>query len=164
MSNVILIVMVATVLSSIGTRCSITKGRVGVGDRMTGIEESKKARGLLGVGFFFFSSRRRHTRLQGDWSSDVCSSDLQPGEVARLRAIVEPNITVVTSIAEEHLEGLGDLAGVMREELAACDGVATAVVPASQQDVVAEARRRARVVISAGLDEGDVRATGWELA
>src|SRR5256885_8902092 len=25
---------------------------------------------------FFFSSRRRHTRLQGDWSSDVCSSDL----------------------------------------------------------------------------------------
>src|SRR5256885_5835972 len=25
----------------------------------------------------FFSSRRRHTRLQGDWSSDVCSSDLQ---------------------------------------------------------------------------------------
>src|SRR3989454_2517004 len=27
--------------------------------------------------FFFFSSRRRHTRLQGDWSSDLCSSDLQ---------------------------------------------------------------------------------------
>src|SRR5256885_13996059 len=26
--------------------------------------------------YFFFSSRRRHTRLQGDWSSDVCSSDL----------------------------------------------------------------------------------------
>src|SRR6516162_6446614 len=24
---------------------------------------------------FFFSSRRRHTILQGDWSSDVCSSD-----------------------------------------------------------------------------------------
>src|SRR5256885_13686639 len=28
---------------------------------------------------FFFSSRRRHTRLQGDWSSDVCSSDLTSG-------------------------------------------------------------------------------------
>src|SRR5574340_1217795 len=26
--------------------------------------------------FFFFSSRRRHTRSFGDWSSDVCSSDL----------------------------------------------------------------------------------------
>src|SRR5256885_13751167 len=32
---------------------------------------------------FFFSSRRRHTRLQGDWSSDVCSSDL--GQAAKLR-------------------------------------------------------------------------------
>src|SRR5256885_12745940 len=27
---------------------------------------------------FFFSRRRPHTRLQGDWSSDVCSSDLHP--------------------------------------------------------------------------------------
>src|ERR1039457_566878 len=32
---------------------------------------------LAFVFFFFFSSRRRHTRLQGDWSSDVCSSDLR---------------------------------------------------------------------------------------
>src|SRR5256885_7252048 len=31
---------------------------------------------------FFFSSRRRHTRLQGDWSSDVCSSDLYPASIA----------------------------------------------------------------------------------
>src|SRR5260370_41859584 len=28
--------------------------------------------------FFFFSSRRRHTRFKCDWSSDVCSSDLDP--------------------------------------------------------------------------------------
>src|SRR5205085_4150509 len=28
--------------------------------------------------FFFFSSRRRHTRFDCDWSSDVCSSDLTP--------------------------------------------------------------------------------------
>src|SRR6266446_1499111 len=37
--------------------------------------------------FFFFSSRRRHTSLQGDWSSDVCSSDLgrthPPGTLER---------------------------------------------------------------------------------
>src|SRR5207248_4266036 len=31
---------------------------------------------LCGSFFFFFSSRRRHTRSYGDWSSDVCSSDL----------------------------------------------------------------------------------------
>src|SRR5262249_59503205 len=30
------------------------------------------------VYLFFFSSRRRHTRLVSDWSSDVCSSDLDP--------------------------------------------------------------------------------------
>src|SRR3989454_9332589 len=38
--------------------------------------------------FFFFSSRRRHTRLQGDWSSDVCSSDLD-GRVPGLKARVD---------------------------------------------------------------------------
>src|SRR6266850_5092500 len=34
---------------------------------------------------FFFSSRRRHTRLQGDWSSDVCSSDLSAKAVRHAR-------------------------------------------------------------------------------
>src|SRR5688500_19566884 len=39
------------------------------------IDMLRCVRGLLLFGVFF-SSRRRHTRLQGDWSSDVCSSDL----------------------------------------------------------------------------------------
>src|SRR5438034_9777262 len=33
--------------------------------------------------FFFFSSRRRHTRSLCDWSSDVCSSDLEPAVAVR---------------------------------------------------------------------------------
>src|SRR2546428_1838001 len=37
--------------------------------------------------FFFFSSRRRHTRSDRDWSSDVCSSDLI-GAFGKLDAIV----------------------------------------------------------------------------
>src|SRR4051812_20850227 len=85
----------------------------------------------------------------------------QPGEVAALRAIVEPDVVVVTSIAEEHLEGLGDLEGVLREELSACDGSPLAVVPAAQPEVVDAARPRARRTISAGLDAGDVRAERW---
>src|SRR5690606_40475541 len=32
---------------------------------------------VVAVCFFFFSSRRRHTRFSRDWSSDVCSSDLE---------------------------------------------------------------------------------------
>src|SRR5699024_11437191 len=34
---------------------------------------------FLVCAFFFFSSRRRHTRSKRDWSSDVCSSDLRRG-------------------------------------------------------------------------------------
>src|SRR3989449_11582979 len=42
--------------------------------------------------FFFFSSRRRHTRCSRDWSSDVCSSDLKPVRPSELRfpLIVKP--------------------------------------------------------------------------
>jgi UDP-N-acetylmuramoyl-tripeptide--D-alanyl-D-alanine ligase len=87
----------------------------------------------------------------------------QPGEVPRLRAMVEPDITVVTSVAEEHLEGLGDLAGVLREEMAAADGVDVAVVPSSQPEVIEAARARARRVVSAGLDSGDVQPTSWSV-
>src|SRR2546430_6929360 len=34
-------------------------------------------------GLLFFSSRRRHTRFDCDWSSDVCSSDLRETAIAR---------------------------------------------------------------------------------
>src|SRR5437763_16538143 len=37
--------------------------------------------------FFFFSSRRRHTRYIGDWSSDVCSSDLKNCKVKDITEI-----------------------------------------------------------------------------
>src|SRR2546430_7620338 len=47
---------------------------------------------------FFFSSRRRHTRFDCDWSSDVCSSDLRdrrksdaPGEGRKFRQILRPS-------------------------------------------------------------------------
>src|SRR2546427_9660332 len=42
--------------------------------------------------FFFFSSRRRHTRFDCDWSSDVCSSDLNDHPNARFRT-VKPDVT-----------------------------------------------------------------------
>src|SRR5256885_738295 len=49
----------------------------GKGARTRRSEGSWRRKGLcMSTLFFFFSSRRRHTRLQGDWSSDVCSSDL----------------------------------------------------------------------------------------
>src|SRR5256885_99473 len=39
------------------------------------VPEYGTGNGRLHFHALFFSSRRRHTRLQGDWSSDVCSSD-----------------------------------------------------------------------------------------
>src|SRR5256885_5874633 len=46
--------------------------------------------------FFFFSSRRRHTRLQGDWSSDVCSSDLLSRSLRDAAGPAEPETRSVT--------------------------------------------------------------------
>src|SRR5256885_9171780 len=66
--------------------------------------------------FFFFSSRRRHTRLQGDWSSDVCSSDLARSHAFRRPAklLWKKNLALLMYLARspkgvrtrEHLTGL----------------------------------------------------------
>src|SRR2546426_2519120 len=53
--------------------------------------------GPNGVYFFFFSSRRRHTRLQGDWSSDVCSSDLGDAVIA---TDLQGRVTFMNPVAE----------------------------------------------------------------
>jgi UDP-N-acetylmuramoyl-tripeptide--D-alanyl-D-alanine ligase len=87
-----------------------------------------------------------------------------PGEVAILRDIAQPDIALVTSIAEEHLEGLGDLAGVLREEAAAYEGVAVGIAPAAQPEIAAAARGKARRVVVAGLDgSADVKPDRWEI-
>ncbi|MBA2685338.1 MAG: UDP-N-acetylmuramoyl-tripeptide--D-alanyl-D-alanine ligase [Gemmatimonadaceae bacterium] len=87
-----------------------------------------------------------------------------PGEMARLRAIVEADLVVMTSISEEHLEGLGSLEGVMREESELFVGATVAIVPASQPEIAVAARGRAARVVSAGLDSGDMRATKWSVS
>src|SRR6266850_240465 len=71
--------------------------------------------------FFFFSSRRRHTRLQGDWSSDVCSSDLG-AIVFSDNAPRLPNTTLFTAPglkAETAVIGF-DLAGIAVSSGSAC--------------------------------------------
>src|SRR5215203_7080181 len=48
---------------------------------------------------FFFSSRRRHTRYWRDWSSDVCSSDLDEDRAKQLQAITHgPSFRPYTSV------------------------------------------------------------------
>src|SRR5437763_15710487 len=46
--------------------------------------------------FFFFSSRRRHTRYIGDWSSDVCSSDLIGVAIAAVAGVArDPEVATM---------------------------------------------------------------------
>src|SRR5437016_13633730 len=52
------------------------------------------------IDLFFFSSRRRHTRLVSDWSSDVCSSDLALAAL-RLGNAVNPQ-RLVDDLARRH--------------------------------------------------------------
>jgi UDP-N-acetylmuramoyl-tripeptide--D-alanyl-D-alanine ligase len=87
-----------------------------------------------------------------------------PGEVAMLRALVEPDVAILTSVGEEHLEGLGDLAGVLREESAVFAGTDVAIVPAGQPEIGEAARGLARSTVSAGLNAGDLRPDRWSIA
>src|SRR5256885_14020961 len=65
--------------------------------------------------FFFFSSRRRHTRLQGDWSSDVCSSDLAAGSPgAALRNVVL--VLVAAMVIKNVLACLASVSSVAIQE------------------------------------------------
>src|SRR5690625_6918497 len=63
--------------------------------------------------YFFFSSRRRHTRWPRDWSSDVCSSDLAEKRVKTnltLEAIIEAeDIQVEEQDVEEELEQMASM-------------------------------------------------------
>src|SRR2546430_13250663 len=51
--------------------------------------------------FFFFSSRRRHTRFDCDWSSDVCSSDLDLDRRRQVGAIAVPGHALGAALAPD---------------------------------------------------------------
>src|SRR5207248_4673620 len=63
--------------------------------------------------FFFFSSRRRHTRSYGDWSSDVCSSDLAC-VAAATQALVKQfaEVIIAPRLTPEALRVLGTKANL----------------------------------------------------
>src|SRR5256885_9265819 len=67
---------------------------------------------------FVFSSRRRHTRLQGDWSSDVCSSDLDLARPYWGQGLMTEAVRAMIQFGFEHM-GLNRIeAEVMPENIA----------------------------------------------
>ena len=107
------------------------------------------------------------TLLALDDAADIAVIEVgtnMPGEIALLREIVRPDVAVVTAIEEEHLEGFGDLAGVLREEASLLDGIPLAIVPAHDDVLVAEAAKRAHRATSAGIGRGTLAAERGTLA
>src|SRR6266853_3311587 len=60
--------------------------------------------------FFFFSSRRRHTSFDCDWSSDVCSSDLPERDAAEQLALqTYRSVAHVVGGMDQHARALGNV-------------------------------------------------------
>jgi UDP-N-acetylmuramoyl-tripeptide--D-alanyl-D-alanine ligase len=80
--------------------------------RLTGRSSPKSYNNAIGVPLTLLSAQ------QGDEYLVVEIGTNAPGEIAALGAITQPDMVVLTCLGEEHLEGLGDLAGVAEEECA----------------------------------------------
>src|SRR5690606_41124415 len=68
--------------------------------------------------FFFFSSRRRHTRFSRDWSSDVCSSDLEHPRLLGERGETRERVVHLRRRPVEEVAASGTKERVPREEQA----------------------------------------------
>jgi UDP-N-acetylmuramoyl-tripeptide--D-alanyl-D-alanine ligase len=80
----------------------------------------------------------------------------QPGEIARYREILRPDIAIVTSAGQGHLEGFGSVAGVVREKLSLTVDAPLAIVGIDPPELRPGAAALARRVITAGLRDADV--------
>jgi UDP-N-acetylmuramoyl-tripeptide--D-alanyl-D-alanine ligase len=87
-----------------------------------------------------------------------------PGEIARYREIIEPDLVIITNAVAGHLEGFGSLAGVLEEKLSLAERAPLAVVGVDPAGLAEGARRRARRVRTAALRDADLVPDRVELA
>src|SRR3712207_876980 len=93
----------------------------------------------FGASIFFFSSRRRHTRYWRDWSSDVCSSDLN-------------NIALYRNIERNRVEEICDLLEIDNVIKGLSEGYDTII---NSKGVDLSEGQKQRICIARGLvDEG----------
>ena len=99
------------------------------------------------------------------WVLELGTSE--PGEIQRLTNIAEPDDAVITTVGPAHLEGLGDVSGVLEEKLDLIRGAATsgcAVVGELPEVLPARAREVRRDVVTAGLGpSSDFRPSEWHV-
>lgn len=93
----------------------------------------------------------------------------EPGEIAALTQVAQPDVGVVTTVSETHLEGLGSLEGVLHEKLALVRGLRAgglALVGDDPAILEQAARETGADVVVAGLStaaDSMLRATGLEV-
>lgn len=101
----------------------------------------------------------------GVWILELGSS--QPGEIARLTAIAEPDDAVVTTVGAAHLEGFGTVSGVLDEKLDLLRGASPsgiAVVGELPPELPESARRIRTDTVAAGLGQDcDFRPGDWNI-
>jgi len=85
-----------------------------------------------------------------------------PGEIPRLRAIIEPTIAVVTTVGYAHVDGFGSLGRVLHEKLSLLEGAAVAIVGTEPPALATTARRITRT-ITAGRRDADIVPDAAEL-
>ena len=99
------------------------------------------------------------------WVLELGTSE--PGEIERLTAIAEPDDAVITTVGPAHLEGLGDVTGVLEEKLDLIRGASAsgcAVVGELPESLPTRAREVRRDVVTAGLGPGsDYRPSEWHV-
>ena len=81
-----------------------------------------------------------------------------PGEIGRLRAIIEPTIAVITNVGYAHVEGFGSIASVLLEKLALLEDVPVAIVGLDPPELALEARRRTRTIVAGAGPAAEVQA------
>src|ERR1035438_10769850 len=129
---------------------------------------------------FFFSSRRRHTRCLSDWSSDVCSSDLEVRHSASSVCIIpaKKNSLSPTETAEYALQlsrlprptpllagvVLFALAAVRLQAVAPSEVPVAGIAPTLQIDALSKGLRAADCVADRGHSAHGGAPAGWQAA
>jgi len=88
----------------------------------------------------------------------------EPGELARLRAIIEPTAALITNVSAGHLAGFGSPEGVLAEKLSLAASVPLVLVGTEPPGLAAGARALGGETIVAGLEApAEVRPDRWDL-
>lgn len=130
----------------------------------------------LGTRWPVHATRANHNNLIGVPQTILAAADAaealvieagtsEPGEIARLREIIDPTVAVITNVSAAHLEGFGSLDAVLEEKVSLVWDVPLAVVGTRPPELCDAASRSAERVVSAGLGSGaQIGPDDWMMA